>query len=418
MLLDTTLEQPGLRSDAQSAAENERLAALDEYDILDTSEEEIFDRITRMARQLFNVDMSMITFVDGHRQWFKSRQGVDYCEGPKGPSFCNKAVNERAPLIITNAATDERFRDNPLVTGAPFIRFYAGVPLYSHSGYAIGTFCVIDTKPAEMPAERLDLLRDLADMAKAALELRRVATVDALTGASTRRAFCGELQKALSLACRHGHDVSLLAFDLDHFKRINDTYGHHAGDAVLTEALRICRAHLRDSDLVGRLGGEEFAVLLPHTDGHEAMAVSEKLRQALEAANLVIDGAPIKITASFGVVSGETAKDVGPLLEIADKAVYAAKRSGRNRSVAAQFRSTPELDVSRRVLKSGTISFRGGTLTTDCTVRRLSAVGAELQVSEHVNLPERFKLRIDADGLSKMCAITSRNGTKVTVTFG
>ena len=133
MLLDQSIEHTGSRSKTRSATESERLAALDEYDILDTSEEEIFDRITRMARQLFNVDMSMITFIDGHRQWFKSRQGVNYCEGPKGSSFCNRAVQDRAPLIVTDATTDERFHDNLLVMGAPFIRFYAGMPLYSYS---------------------------------------------------------------------------------------------------------------------------------------------------------------------------------------------------------------------------------------------------------------------------------------------
>jgi diguanylate cyclase (GGDEF)-like protein len=207
----------------------------------------------------------MITFVDGHRQWFKSRQGVDYSGGPRGPSFCNYAVQHDRPLIVADATTDPRFRDNPLVTGTPHIRFYAGIPLHSFDGLAIGTLCVIDTKPRYFDAEQQDILRDLAAMVTNALELRRLATVDALTGAATRRAFCEELARSMALAQRHGHDVSLLAFDIDHFKSVNDTYGHHAGDAVLAGTITVCRDALRSTDTVGRLGGEEFAVIMPHT---------------------------------------------------------------------------------------------------------------------------------------------------------
>jgi hypothetical protein len=148
--------------------EARRLAAVRSLEILDTPPEERFDRFTRMATRLFNVPVSLISLVDENRQWFKSRTGVQIDETPRNLSFCAHAILEPRPLVVPDALLDERFATNPLVTGQPRIRFYAGVPLRI-AGEAIGTFCLIDTRPREPTAEDLRMLRDLGSLVEAEL---------------------------------------------------------------------------------------------------------------------------------------------------------------------------------------------------------------------------------------------------------
>lgn len=175
----------------------------------------------------------------------------------------------------------------------------------------------------------------LLEEQRAAIE--RLANVDALTGAATRRHF-GELaERELSRAKRAGETVAVLAMDLDRFKALNDAHGHAGGDAALRAFAAVCRAQLRTSDVFGRIGGEEFAVLLPATDAAAALAVAERIRAALAATPLDLGGAAATpVTVSIGVASRRAD---GALLEAlllaADEALYAAKRGGRNRVVAA-----------------------------------------------------------------------------------
>ena len=152
---------------------------------------------------------------------------------------------------------------------------------------------------------------------------------DALTGVWNRRAILTALSGMVSAARRHGRPLSIAVLDLDRFKEINDTYGHARGDAVLVAAARVLRERLRVEDLLGRIGGEEFAVLLPDTDADAAARVGEKLRAEIAGAP-----APAPITVSVGVATwdGETAEE---LLQRADAALYAAKDAGRDRVVAA-----------------------------------------------------------------------------------
>ena len=330
--------------------ERERLASLDRYDILDTPSEEAFDRITRLTRRVFDVPMSTLTLVDDHRQWFKSRQGVSACETARGPSFCTVAVGQRVPLLVPDAWADVRFFNSPLVLGAPHIRFYAGAPLITPEGHAIGSLCAMDTRAREFDAESVETLSDLAALAMTQLELRLVAMTDALTGAHSRRAFRSEMDRALSLAQRHGHALSCIMLDLDHFKAVNDTHGHAAGDLVLAATAGACRKALRESDSFGRMGGEEFAVLLPHTDAAHAMTVAEKLRCAIAGLRIPTASGPINVTASLGVAGLDGgAGDTDVLLHRADAALYAAKKSGRNRCVDASAIAVSPPNTRRRL---------------------------------------------------------------------
>ncbi len=144
------------------ADEEQRLAALEELEILDTPAEERFDRLTRLARKLFDVPIALVSLVDSDRQWFKSKQGLDACETPRSVSFCGHAILSHDVLHVPDALEDLRFADSPLVTGEPHIRFYAGAPLVI-DGQRVGTLCLNDRRPRELGEDELRSLRDLAD---------------------------------------------------------------------------------------------------------------------------------------------------------------------------------------------------------------------------------------------------------------
>ncbi|MDH3445773.1 MAG: CHASE domain-containing protein, partial [Deltaproteobacteria bacterium] len=144
--------------------ESERVEALHASGLLDTPTEERFDRITRLAQRFFNVPIAIISLVDRDRQWFKSRQGLDVCETDREISFCGHAILGSEVFVIPDATRDERFRDNPLVTDEPHIRFYAGYPISTAEGSRIGTICIIDHVPRNLDENQLQLLKDLAKL--------------------------------------------------------------------------------------------------------------------------------------------------------------------------------------------------------------------------------------------------------------
>lgn len=144
--------------------EAERIAVLYKFGVLDSEFEERFDRLTRIAASLFNTPISLISLVDANRQWFKSSYGLNARQTPRDISFCTHAISGNDVFIVPDAKKDNRFSDNPPVTGDPNIRFYAGAPLVTHDGHALGTFCVIDNKPrTEFTPAQQQVLKDLAD---------------------------------------------------------------------------------------------------------------------------------------------------------------------------------------------------------------------------------------------------------------
>lgn len=154
--------------------EIKRLHALKRYQILDTSPEEVFDDFTRLASAICETPIAMISLVDENRQWFKSRFGIDAPETPRDPSFCAHAILQEDLFEVENAVADSRFTDNPFVTGELGLRFYAGAPLISPEGLAIGSLCVIDRQPKKLTPMMRDALQTLARQVMAQLELRRL----------------------------------------------------------------------------------------------------------------------------------------------------------------------------------------------------------------------------------------------------
>ena len=156
-------------------SEAKRLEALRLYRILDTATEKAFDDLTKMAALICETPISLVSLVDEDRQWFKSRYGLDAAETPRSAAFCAHAIEEDEVMVVEDAQADERFADNPLVTGDPNIRFYAGAPLRVASGQALGTLCVIDRQPRKLTETQRLTLEVLRDAVVSQLEYRRAA---------------------------------------------------------------------------------------------------------------------------------------------------------------------------------------------------------------------------------------------------
>lgn len=320
-------------NDPKLSDEPGRIAALERYRILDTPREQGFEKITSLVRQVLDAPICAVTLIDSERQWFKSIQGLDGDETPRGIAFCDRTIRTHEALVVPDATLDARFADNPFVTGEPNVRSYAGVPLSSPDGYNLGALCVVDTKPREFTPAQIDILRNFAGLVMDELELRTIAHKDFLTGALTRRAFVDAARRDIDRFRRTGRPGSLVMFDLDHFKAINDRFGHPVGDRVLEAVAGACEGMLRPTDLLGRLGGEEFGILMAETGAGDAVSGTDRLRCSIAELEFpAIDG--LKVTASFGVAPIVPDRDVPAWMEAADQALYAAKRGGRNRIVA------------------------------------------------------------------------------------
>jgi diguanylate cyclase (GGDEF)-like protein len=166
-------------------------------------------------------------------------------------------------------------------------------------------------------------------------QAERLATTDGLTGLLNRRTFNAQLQGRLREAQRYNRPLSLLLLDVDHFKRVNDTFGHPAGDAVLKGIAAVAQKQARETDIVARYGGEEMALILPETDAAGAHAIAERIRKAVGATSHPTEQGAIQVTVSIGLATSPCPGDAEAVLEAADKALYRAKQGGRNRVVAA-----------------------------------------------------------------------------------
>lgn len=338
--------------------ETDRLRALDQYKILDTPAEEPFDELTRLAGFICGTPISTVTLIDEHRQWFKSSFGLNSRsrETSREIAFCAHAIIQDNAFVVPDAQQDARFSNNPLVTGDPHIRFYAGLPLTNPEGFNLGTLCVIDRTPRELSDAQIEALRILARQVMAQMELRKqlralnitlrekeaieeelrasreallkLANTDELTGLYNRRALNERLDESMRLANRHDWPLSLLLIDVDHFKSFNDTFGHPEGDQVLKSLADCARQLFRTTDVCARMGGEEFAVILPNTPPEGAIIIADRFRDALRAASWV----KRPITVSVGVTTRTAAAKEYPfdLITRADRALYLAKADGRN----------------------------------------------------------------------------------------
>ena len=308
-----------------------RLKNLHSLNLLDTPTEERFDRLTRLAKSFFDVPMALVTLVDKHRVWSKS--GVD--EGERAiareMSICSQAIlGKHDVLIVNDASKDDRFAHMPYVTGEPHIRFYAGVPLTYLDGSKMGTFCILDTKPRTLSDDEIEHLKSLAEIAQRELIVTQLATLDDLTGIPNRRGFIALAQKSLQLCHRQDIPASLVFFDINKFKSINDSYGHAEGDRALIAFAQQMRFTFRDSDIFARLGGDEFVALLPNTHVVSAEDLIQRFRSAIDAYNKKAKRG-YNISFSSGIVSVDTnqPQSINVLLDRADSVMYQQKHGSQ-----------------------------------------------------------------------------------------
>ena len=310
--------------------EDARLAELRSLNVLDTIAEERFDRLTRMAKRLFGVDVALVSLVDENRQWFKSCAGMELSETPRDISFCGHAILGDGAFVIPDALQDERFCDNPLVTGPPHVRFYAGCPLRGPGGRKLGTLCIIDSKPRAFSDEDVEMLVDLALMVEREFSAIEWATVDELTGLSNRRGFMMLAQHSLLLCLRQNIPAALVFIDLDHLKQVNDQLGHAEGDWVLVTFAQHLMKAFRSSDVVARLGGDEFLVLLTNHSEAAAESAMARLQQALDATNEA-EARGYDISFSYGLVEFDPKRHhtIGALISEGDSLMYKTKKARR-----------------------------------------------------------------------------------------
>lgn len=339
---------------AKPLNEPARLKALKDLDILDTPLNQTFERITRLTKKMFDVPMVAISLVDADRQWFKSEQGLNTCETHRDISFCGHAILQDEIFVIPNSAKDERFKDNPLVTGEPHIMFYAGYPIRDPDGYKLGSFCIMDNKPREdFTLEDLEPLKDMAAMVEQQLsahkqkqyesklmreldQAKREKLIDVLTRIWNREGLELSYQERSAQAKSNQQNIALTMIDIDNFKNINDTYGHIAGDQVLREVSKRILLSLDEQDILGRWGGEEFIGIIAITceSPEDCIAIFDKARKSIAAKPFEFEDKLIPVTASFGVTFCRVPED--DLLNVvakADHALYEAKNTGKNKCV-------------------------------------------------------------------------------------
>ena len=303
------------------------------------------EALCALASELAEAPISLVSLIDEHEQRFAARRGLpDLRRTPRDLSFCAHAIAEGGQLVVPDAVRDRRFADNPLVTGAPGIRAYAGTVLEPERGMRVGTLCVIDTRPRTFSDAVLRQLRILGDAVSALLlahrdtvslaavagrerrksrGLQHAAERDGLTGLLNRTTFVARAEAQLG----REPDATLMILDADDFKRINDRHGHPVGDACLQAIARGLTAGVPQGSLTARLGGDEFAALLPGRHGIAGLR-AVALSIGAEAAQVGDAGAGrVSIGAARYPDHGDGFET---LYKRADIALYGAKSAGRN----------------------------------------------------------------------------------------
>lgn len=311
-------------------------------------------RIRRIGRTLFDVAHCIVRF--GNTSPCARDGRDDATAAAVETAFCYDISASDEPVIVLDARSHSSLAQHPAVAGTPGIRFYASHPVCTQDERLVGSVSLVDYVPRQCFGEgERQLLADLAALVERELELRlmsesqlelqkknknlrRKSLIDPLIGTWNRGAIMRILTIEAIRCDKVGIPLSLIVADLDHFKRINDTYGHPAGDTVLVKVASRLRSCIRPQEALGRYGGEEFLIVLPGSSHATAMAVAERMRAAIASQPEAIGGVPFALTISAGVAS----TDVFPtatteeLISRADVALYAAKDGGRNRVVKAK----------------------------------------------------------------------------------
>lgn len=271
-------------------------------------------------------------------------RGIDGVAIGPAVGSCGTAAFRGEQVIVEDIATSplwKGYAGHPLKYG---LRTCWSTPFFSSNRKVLGTFAIYFAESRAPQAADLEVIAHATHLASVAVErwqqiadLRRLATTDLLTNLHNRAAFFDRVQDELRQARRFEHDSVMLMIDLDRFKRINDEFGHGTGDEALRTFARVLRAQMREVDILGRVGGEEFAAMLPETDLAGGLEAAERLRLAVEAAEVpVLGGGVLSFTASIGVAAPRPGEALDRMVARADAALYTAKNNGRNRVESAE----------------------------------------------------------------------------------
>jgi diguanylate cyclase (GGDEF)-like protein len=323
--------------------------------------------LVRLATQLYHVPVAFISLADGDAEWLAAGIGMDFTEEMRSHLMrLHVLLESSGTMVVEDAGGEPRFQENPLVAGGGGIGFFAAAPILSSENMRLGTLCMLDHRPRVLnPAER-ESLADLASSAAAVVELKRyllgaeqAATHDALTGLGNRALFEQHLQQ-ITPSSPGGVHFALLILDLDHFKAVNDQYGHDGGDVLLRAAARRLRACIRGKDIAFRLGGDEFAVIVRGPfPAHAPRLLARRILASFEAP-MEIGCREVSIHCSIGIaVAPGDGQDGAAISRAAEMALFRAKAVGRGSIMAAADlvpsarpaqQNTLELDLKNSVL--------------------------------------------------------------------
>lgn len=351
--------------------ETARVKGLRDLGILDTPAEERFDRITRFANQLLGTPISLISLIDTDRQWFKSAQGLDIRETSRESSFCAHAIIQEKTFFVEDATKDDRFKDNPLVTGSPNIRMYAGHPIETESGLRIGTMCVIDRQPRQLNERETAILQNLAEWVKTELrnlELEKtVRLLEAKASLSFQKTLSQEklyeffngltlidpdlrlpntvylnlyLTQEIARMRFSPFEIAVLAVGIDDMIKYEHTYGAPAAMAGLRAIAEVVGDYPKwPRGMTFRYGRDRLIVVLPQKNREQAVDVAEKIKDAIhQVFQKNREKLSAEMTVSFGISSMPAAAGTTDrLLTKAIEALDLGQRQGKSRIKYADF---------------------------------------------------------------------------------
>lgn len=346
--------------------EQERLNALRNSKLLDTDKEAVFDNLTSLVKQVFDVPVAAISLVDEARQWFKSIQGIEIHQTSREISFCAHVVSLGEPLVILNAQQDKRFYDNPLVINDPYIMFYVGVPIryaYRKKTYHIGTLCITDKQARNFSEEQLKMLKRFAFQLEAIIEMRlpaqkfeqlikqisadtlqlkdieknlyylqNLSETDLLTNLPNSR-YLSRLIKETWYEDPRKKNICFMMLEVNNFHTINEKKKRYVGENVLKKVASGLHSLLRlNEDHICRLGGDEFVLVTYNQSIPEIETITDKiLDYFFEKQNdPVFKGINIYIGA---YLTADKSNSFERLLKEANDQIYKAKEYGKNKSI-------------------------------------------------------------------------------------